>query len=182
MFDTAKKSKSVEIDSTNEELIFAEGDRVQLRHVNSISPYFPNMLILSMAYFLFAASGICFLFLLTSKEFFLIIAAFKTLFFGLLLRGIAGNYYVLVTTSSGERWQIKCTNKEQTLKLTSDLQTQIRNIFNENKNSSAQNQHTAPAPISSADELSKLKALLDQGVLTQEEFSNEKKKALSKAA
>ena len=182
MFDTAKKSKSVEIDSANEELIFAEGDRVQLRHINSISPNFPNTLLLSMSYLLFAACGICFLALLNSKEFYLIIAAFKTLLFAIALHVLAGNSNILITTSSGDRWRIKCTNKDQTLKLTSDLQTQIRNIFNNNKKPSAEKLNPSHTPISTADEVIKLKALLDQGALTQEEFSNEKKKVLSKAA
>lgn len=48
-----------------------------------------------------------------------------------------------------------------------------------NASPSQPNQNPAPA-FSIADEIKKLKALLDEGIITQQEFDNEKKKLLSK--
>lgn len=76
---------------------------------------------------------------------------------------------ITISTASGAIKFYGVKNQSEVFKCLSDLLKSRQNITQGNSNN---------APVSSLDDLGKLKGLLDQGVITQEEFDAKKKQLL----
>ncbi len=87
-------------------------------------------------------------------------------------------YGVITVDAQTERFNVAVI-KNQAQNINSKLHDLLFELKNESNVQPAPVVHTAPAAASSADEIRKFKTLLDDGIITQEEFEKKKSELLS---